>query len=82
MFASTSESEILTETFIASLDAKKLCITDFSFKVLEQKKWPIDTEALGSSPQEVEEEAKNNRQASRQSSKGAAEANKKDSSGG
>ena len=35
MFASTSESEILTETFIASLDAKKLCITDFSFKVLE-----------------------------------------------
>ena len=41
MFSSTSESETFTELFKASTN--KLPFTNFDFKVIEQKTWPIDT---------------------------------------
>ena len=41
MFTSTGDSENLTESFKAC--ATKIPFTDFTFKVLEQKTWPIDS---------------------------------------
>ena len=55
MFTSVSESNDITESFKAT--ANKLAFTDFSFKVLEQKTWPIDT-SRNSAIEETKEETK------------------------
>lgn len=44
MFASTEENENVVESFKAT--ATKLPFTDFNFKVLEQKTWPIDSSVI------------------------------------
>ena len=55
MFNNTSESELLVETFKVSTN--KLQIQDFSFMILEQKTWPIDTGSSDSTTEETKQEA-------------------------
>ena len=76
MFSSISESESLTESFKAL--TTKLPFTDFNFKVLEQKTWPIDT-SMNTAETDDQEEAKTTTVARASSKASATRADAKDS---